>query len=236
MRVAIVGGSPSTQMMAPFDDEEWEIWVLGNQLQQYEGKRVTRIFEIHDDLSEHDPDYAAWLASHNIQMVVSDKFPIPYSYIKIFDKNKSPLQLFSSSPAYMMAQAIMDGAKTIAIYGVDMAIDNHEYFKQRADMYAWIGYAKGLGIEVIIPEASSLFKSKYDEGRDYNVSKGPFCEHELLKLAKMHTEQVSYYQKLVDSHDGARQVYERLAKVARSCENGIDVKTLTETVRIPDEH
>ena len=132
MKVAIVGGSPSTQMKAPFNDLEWEIWALGNQLQQYEGKRVTRIFEIHDNLDEHDKRYAQWLVDHRIPMVVSDKFKDTVTVSEdtiVFDKTDIALPFLSSSPAYMMAQAIKEGAEEIAIYGVDMAVDNHEYFK-----------------------------------------------------------------------------------------------------------
>ena len=72
MKVAIVGGSPSSQMLAPFNDEEWQIWVLGNQLKDYEGKRVTRVFEIHDDLSDKDPNYPDWLNEQGYPMIVGE--------------------------------------------------------------------------------------------------------------------------------------------------------------------
>ena len=64
-------------MLAPFDDPEWEIWVLGNQLSCYDGKVVHRIFEIHDDLSDKPPGYPKWLVDNAYKnLVVSDSFPI----------------------------------------------------------------------------------------------------------------------------------------------------------------
>lgn len=243
MKVAIVGGSPSTQMLAPFDDEEWEIWVLGNQLDQYNGKRITRIFEIHDNLSEHDPKYPQWLVSHNIKMVVGDKFPITEDHVSRFpveDVNKLLGEdLLSSSPAYMIALAILENANEIAIYGVDMAVDNHEYFKQRPEMYAWIAYAKAKEIKVIIPEQSPLFKGGYIEGRDWNnVKDTPFDATQFEQLAELHKGKTEEYNQKIrelevfaHSHDGARQVYERLAKVARSVDAGIKIN-LIDTVKV----
>ena len=233
MKVAIVGGSPSTQMKAPFEDPEFDIWVLGNQINDYNGKRISRIFEIHDNLSEHSPEYPKFLANLGIPMIVGDKFPIHDDHIKVFNKEKAKniLPFFSSSIAYMMAQAIMEEYDEIHLYGVDMAISDHEYFKQRPDMYAWITYAESNGITVKIPEESSLYKGYYDEGTDYNVSKGPFSENEFLKLAKHHQEECEKYKMLLQTHDGCRQAYERMADAARSVEAGINIKTLTETMR-----
>ena len=238
-KVAIVGGSPSTQMDAPFDDESYDIWVLGNQLDQYKDKRVTRVFEIHDNLSEHPPEYPTWLADKHIPLVVSENFPFHGNYISVFDKEAAASILgqpmLSSSPAYMLSQAILEMYTTVDIYGVDMSVDNHEYFKQRPDMYALIGYAKANGIEVNIPNSSTLFKSNYDEGRDWNneAHRGAFSSDELEKLAEMHRVKVAEYERLIQSHDGARQAYERLAMVAKRIESGIEINTLTETVRIP---
>jgi len=233
-KVAIVGGAPSTQMMAPFDDPEFDIWVLGNQIQSYDGKRISRIFEIHDNLSEHEEGYAQYLVDIGIPMIVGDKFPIEANGVRNFNKEMASeiLPFFSSSPAYMMAQAIMDEYEEIHIYGVDMAVDDHEYFKQRPDMYAWITCARERGIVVVIPEQSSLYKSNYDEGTDWNVEKGPFTEAEFLKLAKMHEDKANEYRVHIASHDGARQAYERLAKVARGIEGGTPIKTITEAIKV----
>ena len=243
MKVAIVGGAPSSQMLAPFEDESWDIWVLGNQLQSYDKKRITRIFEIHENLDDKDPNYPQWVSNFKIPMVVSDKFPVKGKHISLYPKKEVSKYIgghFSSSPAYMIGMAIYEGYEEIGIYGVDMAVDDHEYFKQRPDMYAWIAYAKAKGIKITIPEASSLFKGTYDEGRDWNKkSTGVYTESAFMQFAdghekKMETVQAAIRQLEIDyaSHDGARQVYERLSKAARAMDAGVEIKTLLETVSI----
>ena len=72
-KLAIVCGSPSSEMLAPFEDPEYEVWVLGNRCQNY--PRFDLIFEIHDALEEeHDPRYAQWLVDKNIELIVGESF------------------------------------------------------------------------------------------------------------------------------------------------------------------
>jgi hypothetical protein len=216
-------------MLAPFDDPEWAIWVLGNQLDQYDISKVDRIFEIHDNLEDKDPAYPNWLTEQGMsKLVVGDKFPLPVPDATFYPENKVNELLggeyLSSSPAYMIALAILEGASEIGIYGVDMAVDNHEYFKQRPEMYAWIAYAKAKGIKITIPKESCLFKGEYVEGRDWGKKEHEtFSEDQFLQMANLHKsrmeeceEDIRAIQARFNSHDGARQVYERLAKVARS--------------------
>lgn len=228
MKVAILGAARDSQMEAPFDDESWEIWVLGNQITDYNGKRVSRIFEVHDNLSEHSDDYPKFLADLGVQLIVSDKFPLKADNITVYPYSEVD-ELFgshylTSSPAYMVALAVLWGAKEIAIFGINMAIDNHEYFKQRACFEAWLGFAKGLGIKVTVHEKSPILKSTYDEGRHWNnVEKGPFTEDNFLRQAKKHEEMEEHYRKMMLTHNGARQAYENLAKVARGVDSGMPI-------------
>jgi hypothetical protein len=251
VKVAIVCGAPSSEFLAPFNDPEWEIWVLGNRLNKFldKGLRVTRVFEIHDVLIEHGNDnkYATWLVSKDLPMVVAEKFPFTNDNIKVFDYAASEALYGSlyltSSPSYMVSQAISDGATHIGIYGVDLAIDDHEYFWQRPCMEAWIGFAKGRGIEITIPSVSHVGKSPYVEGRDWNGVKNeykrgkpPFTQNEFKGMADKHASKIEEAQKqmrdlelVIHIHSGAQQSYEQLAKVARAVEAGVDVKSLSET-------
>jgi len=243
MKIAIVCGSPSSEFLAPFDDPEWKIWVLGNRLDRHLNHRIDKVFEIHDDLSEHGDikRYTEWLVSHNIPMIVGEKFPIKKDNIVTFPfeqaKKLYGSTYLTSSTAYMIALAILEGAKHIGIYGVDMAVDSHEYFWQRACVEAWIGFAKGLGIEVTIPPVSPVGRCDYVEGMGCggkpDFSLPPFTQKEFQKLADEHASkmaafelQVKQIEIMIAAHNGAKQVYERLAKVARAVESGQDIQTI----------
>ena len=244
MKVAIVCGAPSSEMLAPFDNKDWEIWVLGNRVKRHLDKRVTRIFEIHDNLSEHGDiqAYADSLVYLGIPMVVGENFPSGGSHVKKYpydevEKLYGSLYL-TSSPAYMLAYAILRGATDIAIYGVDLSISDHEYFWQRPCVEAWIGFAKGRGINVTIPEVSHVGKSKYIEGRDWNndTEVGVFSEDSFNALADQHKESKNNIQEerrrlalKAALHDGAEQTYRHLARVARAVEAQVDVTDLMQT-------
>ena len=249
-KIAIVCGAPSSEMLAPFDDESWEIWVLGNRLDKHLSNRVTRIFEIHDDLSEHaDPKaYAEWLVKQKIPMVVGEAFPIQdQDHVEVFPFDAAR-KLFgrtylTSSSAYMMAYAVLQGANKIGVYGVDMAVDDNEYFWQRPCMEAWIGFAKGKGIDVRVHENSPVLRSDFVEGRGSggkpDFSMPPFTQAELLAMAKQHLDRVDQLKGEIEqltlqinAHDGARQAYERLAKVARAIEAGQRITSLTEQATV----
>lgn len=58
---------------------------------------------------------------------------------------------YNSSPAYMIALAIHEGATTIGLYGIDV-LNGSEYTLERPCLEYLIGLAVGKGIEVVIPE------------------------------------------------------------------------------------
>lgn len=245
MKVAIVCGAPSSEFFAPYDDLSWEIWVLGNRVDRHLDKRITRIFEIHDNLIEHG-DVGVYksklhLLAKNYQVIVSESFSplspnmvvFPYAAV---EKLYGSIYL-TSSPAYMISYAILQGATEIAIYGVDLSVSDHEYFWQRPCAEAWIGFAKGRGIKVYIPPVSHIGKSDYVEGRDWGVEKenGLFSENDFMaqaadctaKKEALHRQRQDLAIKAA-AIDGAEQVYRHLAKVARAKGAKVDVKTLTE--------
>lgn len=247
LKVAIVGGSPSTQFDAPFDNPDWEIWVHGNQMDRYQNRRVTKIFEIHDDLSEHESWYPEWLVKSGIPMVVGKAFPLSAAHVERFPFDEANKLLggehLTSTPAYMMAYALLHGASHIAIYGVDMAVDDHEYFYQRPTMYAWIAYAKAKGVEVTIPDASPLFKDTFVEGRSSggkpNLALAPFTYSGFTEMAQLHAAKIADYetkimdmQNLIRTHSGCQQSYERLAKVARAVESGQAISSLKDSAKL----
>ena len=244
-KLAIVCGGPSSEMLAPFEDPDYEIWVLGNRANNY--PRFDLIFEIHDVVSENGPGYPKWLADKNIPLVVGKDFPIKAKHVIVFPYDESE-KLFgslylTSSPAMMLCYAILRGYPYVEIYGVDLVIDDFEYFWQRPCMEAWIGFARGRGMEVVLHELSPVCRADYVEGMDSggkpDFAKPPFTEEGFLGLAKRHAEMIhkltSERVVLADKirgHEGAKQAYTNLARIARAVEAGNDIRTLDNTVSI----
>ena len=243
-KLAIVCGSPSSEMLAPFEDIEYEVWVLGNRSQNY--PCFDRIFEIHDDITEHDPRYAEWLLAKGVPIVVGENSPLKGDNIEVFPFAESEKQIGSiyltSSPAMMLSYAILHGYKHIELFGVDMVIDDHEYFWQRPCVEFWVGFAKGRGITVIPHRTSPICRSSYVEGKASggkpDFAKPPFVEEEFLGLAKRHQEkidaiqaQIGALQQQLISNDGAMQAYTQMGRVARAVEAGNQIDTLENTVR-----
>lgn len=244
-KVAIVGGAPASQMQAPFDDKSWDIWVLGNQLSSYDGKSVSLVFEIHDNLSEHPDEYPGWLVKYAPKLMVGDKFPIDDEKITRYPKDDvnalMGFESLSSSPAYMFGLAVLQGYEEIAIYGVDMGVDDHEYFKQRPVLYSWIGYAKGKGIKVTIPENSAIWKDKYDEGRDWNnkTDKGVWSVESFEEAIQDHERRCDEIEAeireavaLKNRHEGCISTYKQMARIARGIEGGSKINSISEVTRL----
>lgn len=251
-KLAIVNGAPSSEMLAPFDDPEWEIWVLGNRHNRY--PRFDRVFEIHDDLSEHGDglEYANMLLNLGKPLVVGEGFPLlsldlalrsggDKDLLEVFPFDEAK-ELFgrtylTSSTVYMIAYAMLHGYEYIRLFGVDMAVDEHEYFWQRPCLEAWLGFAKGKGIDIDVHESSPVFKSDYVEGLGCggrpDFSCEPFTSKSFEAVADKHRKAINDAQGQIDAltakihtHHGAIQAYDRMRKVARAVEMGQKVENI----------
>ena len=141
----------------------------------------------------------------------------------------------------MLCLAMLRGYQDIEIFGVDLAVDDFEYFWQRPCMEAWIGFARGKGHNVTLHESSPVMKADYVEGvacgGKPDFSKPPFTEDGLIKLGNRHQDKIVEAQQQIDAlkakiqtNDGARQAYMHLARTARAVEAGNDIQTLDVTV------
>ena len=242
-KLAIVCGGPSSEMLAPFEDKKYEVWVLGNRSDRY--PRYDLIFEIHDDLEQHDDNYAQRLVDKKIPMIVGNDFQIEADHIEVFPYAEAKKLIGSlyltSSPAMMICLAMLRDYDVIEIYGVDMAIDDFEYFWQRPCMEFWIGFARGKGHEVILHKLSPVCRAEYVEGMSSggkpDFALPPFTEAEFIGLAKRHSGKMDKLKKGIreftdklHGHEGARQAYMNLARSARAIEAGNKIQTLDVTV------
>ena len=107
-----------------------------------------------------DPVHAAWLKQTSLPVYVWNQIPewptsVAYPREEVIDEFG---RYFTNSVSWMIAHAILEGATTIGIYGVDMA-QGGEYSAQRPSCEYFLGLAAGLGIELIIAETSDLLKT-----------------------------------------------------------------------------
>jgi len=222
-RVAIVAYTQH-QQKAPWKDDSFELWGLNDlygTFEQFAGSDIwtsnrVRWFQLHRPevvangqpyaTGARDPNHAAWLKQAKCPIYfweppadvpTAQKFPM-VDVLNLRGPRAQPRCYFNNTISWMIALAILEGFKTIGIYGVDMATDGlpggGEYAHQRPSCEYYIGLAEGLGIEVLLPDESELLKCPYLYGWD-NVS-------------YLRTRLMSRHQVLVEQEAGAVNDYE----------------------------
>lgn len=97
------------------------------------------------------------------------KFIAPFKYEEIPLSEAFPIDecvrqfgapYFTNTICYMIAHALMNGAKEIELFGVNQA-SSSEYFYEKAGVEYWLGIANGRGVKVIINgDKSELLSNK----------------------------------------------------------------------------
>jgi hypothetical protein len=164
MKIAIVGTCPSSRMLAPYNDESWEIWTCSpDNVDRL--PRVSRWFELHGDVGWEDQqqwevNFLAWLNAQSFPLYVQVKHMFRDSAIR-FPYEELTKEFgtywFTSMFAWMMAFAIHEGATEIGIFGADMAADS-EYGYQKPAMRRFIEYAEERQIKVSAPMESDILQ------------------------------------------------------------------------------
>ncbi len=184
--VAIVGMAATSCSLAPYGDEDVEIWMLNEAHAFSWMKRATRWFQIHN--SDSWKTYIAkrevrghfnWLKKNPLDIPIymqhaQEIIPKSVAYplhdvidmvFPNFRRGEDEVKYFTSTFAYMFGIAILDGFDRIEIYGFEMA-DDVEYVKQKACAEFWIGYAMGKGIEVYTPPSNQILWSALYGGNE----------------------------------------------------------------------
>jgi len=114
------------------------------------------------DVLDEKPQVVAGLQNlgETIQRINAMKCPLigPFRYEEIPLSERFPLEecfkefgslYFTNTISYMIAYAILKGAKEIETYGVNQA-SSSEYFYEKAGVEYWLGIANGRGIKITI--------------------------------------------------------------------------------------
>jgi hypothetical protein len=163
MKIALVGSCPSSRMLAPYDDPDWEIWACSTD---NAGKlpRVDAWFEIHGDLGWENPaqweaGYIAWLNDQPFKLYA--QLPEIFPKAEIFPKEEMVKLFgpywFTSTFAWMMALAITKKPEVIGLWGCDMAAST-EYYTQRPALIYFAQVAAQQNISIYVPPESDVLQ------------------------------------------------------------------------------
>jgi len=170
-KVAIVGFSMQTRHLAPYKDDEYEIWGLNEAYAHDFMPKIDRWFQLHPrwDFTKKenmaDPNHWEWLQKDRDYPIymqkqhddVPNSVELPIN--EITDKFLNGKKYFTSSLAYQIGLAMLMGFKRIELWGYEMATDT-EYSYQRANTEYWIGLGRGLGFDIFLPEQCQIASGK----------------------------------------------------------------------------
>lgn len=163
-KIAIIGYTDSRHE-APYGEPGWEMWGLNNLHLQCAPEQMasfTRWYDLHDEATiRADEHHVAWLAKTDLPVLMWAPRPEEWPTSETFPRTDlidAFGRYFTNSVSWMIAHAILEGATTIGVWGVDMA-QSTEYAAQRPSCEYFLGLAAGLGIELRIAETSDLLKT-----------------------------------------------------------------------------
>ena len=211
-KVAIVGTAMSYKE-APYGDPSWEIWGLNDHWNLL--PRATRWFESQSE--EHcaatnctngtglprmewyrKAPIPVYMPDHYASAPMSIKYPLREIQAWLSEVDPQGFNYFTNTVSFMIALALYEGFDIIHLFGVDMAVGS-EYEKQRPSCEFFLGIAKGLKVELYIPEQADLLKcmerygmrqpgeehkkdafmKKMDDRREYQRSQLKKCEEQI---------------------------------------------------------
>ncbi len=162
-KIAICGTAPSSRMDAPYDDESWEIWTLGCNVEL--PKRITKIFELHTQFVLEEA--GSWkglfpyLEKAGENVILGHPNPLlpnatPFPKDELVEKFG---KYFTSSIAWMIGYAILQNPDVIGLWGIDMMGDE-EYGNQRPCCEYLLGIARGMNIQLLVADESPVLRSE----------------------------------------------------------------------------
>ena len=159
--VALIGSAPSSIMLAPYGNSNWDVWSCSPGTYGVI-PRSDRFFELHryePGQPWMSPEYCEFLRNHPFVYVAEERSELPNGRLLPLQEmiQRFSPYFFTSTIAYMMALAIMEGYEKIGLFGIDMAAES-EYMDQRLGCQFFATLARANGIEVGVPPESDLFR------------------------------------------------------------------------------
>lgn len=159
----IMGFAASSAFLAPVKNEDIDIWGL-NGLDKLIPGNYSLMFDVHkpeviadrlDKIRESTATYLLGAPHPDIPNTAA----IPFQELM----DSFGLNYFTCTFSWQMALAILFEYKVIDVFGVDMSQDK-EYAWERPCAEYWVGFARGAGRLVRIPDTSALCSSPFIYG------------------------------------------------------------------------
>lgn len=149
-RIAILGSAPSSVKLAPFHDKRWQIWSCSPANLQQRLPRIDVWFEMHswsfEQKQASNPAYYNWVKRQKTVIMQQKDPEIPGSIAYPLDEIKKrwpwgSRYFLTSSPALMMAFALLQNPECMGLWGIDMA-GHTEWQWQRPGCHYWMEQAE----------------------------------------------------------------------------------------------
>lgn len=186
-KVAMIGFDVTSLRLAPFEDPSFECWGL-NQVDCY-AVRADRWFEMHQRTGPagwladavRNTDYLGFLQRLPMPIYMVETHPdIPTSVRYPIERMSATFgtdvtfpdgavqrrPFFTSTMAYMLALALEEGFKEIALYGISLSFSEPEYAEQRNCVEFFRGVAHARGVKFTIPAVSAVGQAGFRYGYD----------------------------------------------------------------------
>ena len=167
-KIGIFGAHVPSLTDAPWLDDSWELWGHATARLFY-ARAMDRYFDLHPKScwtrgGKKGDMYPQWLARQTTPIYMQQRYaevPASLEYPRRRVQQEFSYahgrRYFTNHTAWMIALAILEGATTIGLWGINYAIES-EYIRQRGSAEYWLGVLDGRDIKTVLPEQCSLLR------------------------------------------------------------------------------
>lgn len=151
---------------APWEDYSWEKWGHASSRFAYKCE-MDRYYDLHPPAcwtrgGRKTAMYPKWLRRNTVPIYMQKEYPdvpasVEFPRGRILAEFGFPRPYFTNHVAWMVAHALTEGVDVIGLWGINYGIES-EYQIQRASCEYWIGRAAERGVQIVIPEQSTLLR------------------------------------------------------------------------------
>jgi len=215
MKICLLGSAPSSYLLAPFGDLNWEIWACSPL--NYTAPRVDAWFELHNlerKVVPGNEPYINAIQRHPRVYIAAPDSRLPNGIVynkdevyQFFGNSQFLDSFMQSQVSYMLAYAIMQKPTMIGLWGIDMAAAE-EYASQRPGCHYFFMEAEKRGIEIVAPPQSDILEPLPPYGfKEFNPKywRSKARKQELRQSIDEARQRLHMAQKELDIKEGAFQ-------------------------------